>query len=292
LTSILSWFADYGSSVHSCRLFSKVTSKTATIQSFSAALSLQLLNLTSKLADLQNIYANLNCKTTSLIALQNLLFNDLELFHRLKSLVTTSHTSSSLLLRLHQLTCQSNATGSHSLHTFILSLFLPALETYLRPLHAWMTHGDLDTSNYPEFFIISTLENGHPTFDLVKDNGGVMAPGFMLPVVNRVLAAGKTMDFVKRMHTVTSVEDNNFTSFLQQEFGESESMNPFEQAFEDTLDTWISKKYDYASEMLRDTLHDKSELWKTLDGIHGIYCMLLYPSMTKFTQTLFQKVVR
>jgi hypothetical protein len=154
-----------------------------------------------------------------------------------------------------------------------------------------MTHGDLDCSSYPEFFITSTLENGHPIFDLVKNNGGVMAPRFMLHVVNRVLAAGKTMDFVKRMHTVTSMEDEKFTSFLQQEFGESESMNPFKQAFENTLDTWISKKYDYASEMLRETLHDKSELWRTLGGIHGIYCMLSYTSMAKFTQTLFQKVV-
>jgi hypothetical protein len=153
-----------------------------------------------------------------------------------------------------------------------------------------MTRGDLDSSSYPELFITSTQENGHPIFDLVKDNGGVNAPRFMLHIINRVLAAGKTMDFVKRMHTVTSVEDEKFTSFLQQEFGEFESINPFEQAFENTLDTWIAKKYDYASQMLRETLHDKSELWRTLDGIHGIYCMLSYTSMTKFTQTLFQKV--
>jgi hypothetical protein len=237
------------------------------------------------------MYANLNCQTTSLIALQNILHDDLELFHQVKSLVTTSYTSSTLLSRLHGLVCQSNAIGSHSLHKFINDLFLPALETYLRPLHAWMTHGDLDSSSYPEFFISSTLENGHPVYDLVKDNGGVMAPKFMLHIVNRVLAAGKTMDFVKRMHTVKETKDDKFTSFLKLEIGKGGSMNPFEQAFENVLDMWITKKYDYASEMLRETLHDKSELWRTLDGIHGIYCMLAYPSMTKFTQNLFQKVL-
>ena len=288
LKSILSWFADYGFSIHVCRTFIKTLSKTATLQAFSASLSTQLQTFNSKLADLQSTYANLKTSTTSLIALQNHLRDDLELFHNLKSLVTTSNTSNSLLTNLHDLACQSHAIGSHVLHNFTLHLFLPALETYLRPLHGWMTRGDLNSASYPEFFITSTLHEKHPVYDLSQEN---TAPGFMLHIVNRVLAAGKTMDFVKRMRSVTSVADDNFTTFLQRQLDyENSTINPFEQAFETALDAWILEKYEFASSVLRETLNDSSELWTQLDRVHGIYCMLSHHSMNQFTHTLFEKV--
>ena len=288
LKSVLSWFADYGSSIHVCRTFIQTPSKTATLQAFSAALSTQLQIFNSKIADLQSTYANLKTQTISLIALQNYLRDDLELFHNLKSLTTTSNTSNSLLTNLHDLACQSHAIGSHSLHDFTLKLFIPALETYLRPLHTWMTRGDLNSATYPEFFITSTLHEKHPVYELSLDN---TAPRFMLHIVNRVLAAGKTMDFVKRMRPVTSLAEDNFTTSLQRQLDdENSAINPFEQSFETALDAWILEKYEFASSTLREMLSDSLELWTQLDRVHGIYCMLSHHSMNLFTHTLFEKV--
>lgn len=288
LKSVLSWFADYGSSIHFCRTFIQTPAKTPTLQAFSAALSTQLQTFNSKIADLQSTYANLKTQTISLIALQNRLRDDLELFHNLKSLTTTSNTSNSLLTNLHDLACQSHAIGSHSLHNFTLKLFLPALESYLRPLHTWMTCGDLNSTTYPEFFITSTLHEKHPVYELSLEN---TAPRFMLHIVNRVLAAGKTMDFVKRMRSVTSLAEDNFTTSLQRQLDyENSAINPFEQAFETALDAWILEKYEFASSMLREMLGNSSELWTQLDRVHGIYCMLSHHSMNLFTHTLFEKV--
>ena len=99
------------------------------------------------------------------------------------------------------------------------------------------------------------------------------------------------MDFVKRMRSVDSTPDDNFTQFLQRQLDcESSVMNPFEQAFETALDAWIMEKYEFASNALKGTLDDSSELWTQLDRVHGIYCMLSHHSMTLFTRTLFEKV--
>ena len=259
------------------------------MQAFSAALSTELSNFNSKLADLHSTYANGTSQTTSLIALQNLLRNDLELFREIKSLVTTSYPSNILLSHLHELTCQAQAIGSKSLHGFLLRLFLASLETYLRPVHGWMTQGHLNNSNYPEFFVTSTLDNNHYVFDVVRDNGGPIAPKFMLHVVNRVLAAGKTMDFVNRLNPISPLNSTLFTPFLQaREIG---PLNPFEQAFESALDAWIMEKYSFASLALKGIFHLSSDLWTQLDCIHGIYLMLSYDAMTRFMTTLFQKVI-
>ena len=41
------------------------------------------------------------------------------------------------------------------------------------------------------------------------------------------------MDFVKRMRSVTSVADGDFTTFLQRQLDyKNSTINPFEQAFE------------------------------------------------------------
>jgi len=285
LGSILRSFADYGSSINMCRTFCKVPSKTPTIQSFSAALSAQLNSLNTKLANLQSQYANLNTHTTSLIVLQNTLQPDLEVFHSLKPLVSGPHTSTSLLTELHELACHSNAIGDVPFYKFVLRLFIPTLETYLRPLHAWMTSGQLQFSN--DFFINHSQEGGIQMYDLTRDaNNGVAAPRFMLPVINRILAAGKTMAFVNRMSVANSSipSSDTFPQF------ETNGVNPFEQAFEMTLDAWITEKYALASESLKVAIHDTSEIWRELDRVHGIYSMLSHQNMTLFMDKLFQKV--
>lgn len=291
MISVLAWFANYGTTIHQCRTFCRDAGQTATVQAFAAALTTQLNTFKSKLADLQSVYANLKCQTTSLIALQNLLHHDLELFHGIKSMMTTSITSNHLLTQLHGLVCQSHAIGSHSLHEFLLTLFLPPLETYLRPLHGWMTQGILNPSNHPEFFITFTLQNDHPVYHLIRENGDPIAPRFMLHIVNRVLAAGKTMDFIKHLSPLSPIDNDSFASFLEDEADLGpDSMNPFEHAFETALDAWIMTKYDFASEALRRMLHSQKDLWEQLDRLHGVYCMLSYREMTLFTENLFHKV--
>ena len=99
------------------------------------------------------------------------------------------------------------------------------------------------------------------------------------------------MDFIKHLSTISPVDHDSFTLFLENECDLGpESMNPFEQAFDTALETWIMKKYDFASEALRGMLHSQKDLWEQLDRLHGIYCMLSYREMTLFTESLFHKV--
>ena len=287
LHSILTWFADYGSSIQACRTFTHLHHQSATIQRLAAALSTHLHIFTSKLASLQTLYANMNTETASLLALQNMLSQDLELFGQIKPIITSSHSTPTILSRLFELTSQSHAVSNKPLFIFLKDIFIPTLETYFRPLHAWMTQGILDSSNQLDFFVTSSNnQENHSIFAL---NGNV--PPFMKNSAYHVLAAGKTMDFVKHVRSIPSVEDDSFTSFLKTELDEEEgTMNPFEQAFEAALNAWISKKYSFASKQLRITLDTSSELWNCLDGLHGVYCMLNYIPMTTFMNCLFLKV--
>ena len=121
----------------------------------------------------------------------------------------------------------------------------------------------------------------------MTDFSSEIAPRFMSHIVNRVLAAGKTMDFIKRM------DPNDLDIAIDDDklLYKGEVINPFEQGFERALEEWIMKKYEISSKMLRErSLHRSSELWKDLDCIHGIYCMTYYHSMMKFISTLFEKV--
>lgn len=67
-------------------------------------------------------------------------------------------------------------------------------------------------------------------------------------------------------------------------------MDPFEQAFESALDEWVGEKYEVVSRKLRTSIHEGSELWRIVGGVQGVYCMLHYTAMTRFTQLLFQRV--
>ena len=149
-----------------------------------------------------------------------------------------------------------------------------------------MTSGDLIA--HTGFFITSSKDDGKVVYDIARDDkNGVLAPQFMLPVINRVFVAGKTMDFVKRMPSSMQTNSSSSDSFPRIEV---DGINPFGQSFQMTLDTWITEKYTLASEALKDTIHDTSALWKELDRVHGIYCLLSYRNMTLFMDKLFQKV--
>jgi len=284
--SLLTRFADYGTSIHLCRTYSRHTSKIPTIQTFSAALSAHLSDLALTLANLQTTYANLTTDTTSLLSLQITLSPQLELFHSLRT-VLFSTSSNSLLTALHKTACQSHAIGNLRLHEFILSLFLPSLETYLRPLHGWMTEGTLDPTIHPEFFIISTQTEDRVVYEI---SGGV--PRFMEHTVNRVLAAGKTINFIKSLRSpMTYLDSTPFSSSLRDQFdSDTSSISPFEQAFEAGFEAWITQKYDFASQMLCDTLGSSREIWDQLDWIHGLYCLLHVSCMNRFTAALFEKM--
>jgi Gamma tubulin complex component N-terminal len=288
LISVLTRFAQHGSAVRACRQFCKRYGSTATIQAFAAALTVKLQEFDTNIANLQSKDANFKSGTTSLLALKNMLLKDLKHFSQLKAIVTARLTSNILLTQLHELACQSHEIGLQSLHEFTLALFLPALETYLRPLHACMIHGDIDLSLYPDFFVKSEKRGKQLVFDLARDRTGVAAPQFMLPFVNRVLAASKTSSFVKEIGSIPDVEERDFISFLKDQ-GDVK-VNPFVQSFENAMGSWIAEKYNVASKVLKEALHEDTHLWIELENIHGIYGMLSVQPMTQFTQALFHKV--
>lgn len=289
LKSILTWFAHYGTSIHLCRTFTRHASKTPTIQTFSASLSTHLSDFTLTLATLQYAYSNHKTETTSLLSLQNTLSPRLELFHDLRGVLFSS-SSNALLTALHEGACQSHAIGHLRLHEFMLSLFLPSLETYLRPVHGWMTNGDLDPAIYPEFFITSTTKNGRVEYGNKEGKEG--APLFIVEILNRVLAAGKTINFIKHLNSLTTTLDaTSFTAFLRDQLDSNpSSMNPFEQSFAAGFEAWITQQYDFASRSLRETLRSSRQIWGQLDWIHGVYCMLYVPCTNKFLQALFEKM--
>jgi hypothetical protein len=158
-----------------------------------------------------------------------------------------------------------------------------------------MTQGELNSFLYPEFFITSTTTKSHPhaIYDLLKSphTDIVVAPRFLLHVVNKVLAAGKTTDFLKQYHSLETVAEDSFSEFLKGRLPTG-GMVPFEQAFENAVEGWVNEKYDIAAGMLRSGITEESELWKVLGDVHGVYCMLYYRNMTQFTELLFQKVIR
>ena len=234
------------------------------------------------------MYANFKSRTTSLLALKNKLSGELEYFNQIKAVIKTANSSNTLLSQLHELACHSHATGLESLHKFTLALFLPSFDTYLRPLNGWMTKGELNTPVYPEFFVATREIDGRPVFELVRDKGGVAAPRFMLGVVDRVIAGGKSMNFVKQSKPTPDIDEECFTAFFKGQA--SSKINPFEQSFENALESWIAKKYDIASNALRELIQNNGQLWDELDRIHGIYCMISHQAIGRFTAALFQRV--
>ena len=154
-----------------------------------------------------------------------------------------------------------------------------------------MIQGELNTSLYPEFFITSTTTESHPQaiYDLLRSSHTdiVVAPRFLLHVVHKVLAAGKTTDFLKQYYSLEGVPEDFFSEVLKLQ---DRGMVPFEQVFESAMEGWVTGKYEIAAGMLRSRITEESELWRVLEDVHGVYCMLYHGSMTLFTELLFQKV--
>lgn len=300
--AILSWYAEKGTNLNRIRAFTKTThtQDPPDRETFIAATATQLAILDQKLIAIEERLVG-NKSSDQIVSLLSLQRELEPILHPYMLLSTILHTLTSPTIPLPAATlatahlellftsaCTLQSIGDTHSFTFMSTLFFTCLQTYLRPIRAWMERGELRKGD--EIFLVTKtraddeVELGglwHDQFALRRDDKGVlMAPRFVHKAAGRIFITGKSVVFLNRLMEQRAVFETEGEGVRGGELtagsvygldeGE-EFLAPFQDVFAAAFDRWIDGRHHSVSSRLRDILYRDCGLWKSLDALECIY---------------------
>lgn len=300
---VLSWYAEKGTDLNRIRAFTKAknTQDSPEQQTFVASVAEKLAILDQKLIEIEHrlVSTKNSDQLVSLLALQGELEPLLHPYMLLSSIIysiTTPTTppppatlATAHLSYLFTASCSLQSTGDTTSFTFMATIFFTCLQTYLRPIRAWMERGELRKQD-DHFLVAKTraddeVELGglwHDQFTLRRDENGVLqAPEFVHKAATRIFITGKSVVFLKRLieHQLPSTtlpletksgeigDDIGFDGVCSDE----DTLAPFRDMFAYSFSRWIDALHHSVSSRLRDILYHSCGLWKSLDALETVY---------------------
>lgn len=312
--TILGWYAEKGTNLNRIREFTKPqrTLNSPEQQTFVSAAAEKLATLDQQLISIeQRLVRTTNTdQIVSLLALQSELDPLLHPYMLLGSIIHTLRAPTTLttahLEHLFNSACTLQSLGDTASFTFMTSLFFTCLHTYLRPIRAWMEHGELRPSN-THFLIAQTQSNDdvelgglwHDQFTLRLDSAGVLlAPAFIHKAAGRIFITGKSVVFLARLvdHGIASLppaaaadtDRGRDISSIEAECGDA--LAPFQDTFAGAFERWIDALHHRVSSRLRDVLYRSCGLWKSLDALETVYLCRDGFRVEYLAAQLFEKV--
>lgn len=302
--ALLNWYGEKGTHLNRIRYFTSIHNihVSPEQQTFTSAVAEKLFLLDQRLIEIEQRFVG-NATTNqiaSLLSLQSelepLLHPYILLSNIIKAITNPPPTpipqTTLATLHLEHLftsACTLQSTGDHATFTFMTSLFFTSLQTYLRPIRAWMERGELRPS---EIFLVSQtltpdqVEPGglwHDQFSLRTDpaTGALQAPRFVHAAAARIFITGKSVVFLQRLadhHLPTAMLSTDAANAAQDaeltvpvDSGGSDSLAPFQDTFAAAFESWIGARHHSVSSRLRDILYRDCGLWRSLDALGCVY---------------------
>lgn len=306
--NILAWFAEKGTEVDRIRAFATAKNTAAADlperQTFVSAaaeklavLDQQLVRIEQRLVDTKD-----SGQIVSLIALQGELDPLLHPYMLLGSIIHGLRSPAALAATAHleplfNAACTLQSVGDTHAFGFMTSLFFTCLQTYLRPIRAWMERGELRDRD-SHFLVAKTradedVELGglwHDQFSLRRSARGVLqAPDFVHNAAGRIFITGKSVVFLRRLveHGIAPPgclaaaepdhESAGRSMSAANVCGDGSSSDdtamlaPFQDLFAHAFSRWIDALHHSVSSRLRDILYHSCGLWKSLDALETVY---------------------
>ncbi|KAH0608252.1 uncharacterized protein H6S33_002304 [Morchella sextelata] len=300
--ALLNWYGEKGTNLNRIRYFTSIHNIQISPeqQTFTSAVAEKLFLLDQRLVEIEQRFVG-NATTNqiaSLLSLQSelepllhpyiLLSNIIDAITNPPTPIPQTTLATLHLEHLFTSACTLQSTGDHPTFTFMTSLFFTSLQTYLRPIRAWMERGELRPA---EIFLVSQtltadqVEPGglwHDQFTLRMDpaTGALQAPRFVHAAAARIFITGKSVVFLQRLvaHHLPSAMHSTDAANAARESGGVEltvpdggSLAPFQDLFGAAFEAWINDRHHSVSSRLRDILYRDCGLWRSLDALGCVY---------------------
>jgi gamma-tubulin complex component 5 len=304
LNDILQSFANIGSDIYRLRTWARQPQRAALIQSFHASVTSILRQFDLELSRLErDLVAPVRSVAISLLRLhESIQTSSRTLLHlgELVNRIPTQESGFACLELLYDETCTLQASGDPESYESLARIFFECLQMYLRPVRRWIESGELEEHD-KNFFVYTANENS-PASSLWLDryalrtnpDGDLYAPKFLQPAGRKILNAGKSIVFLRRLSLLGKVP----ASMVEPSLGFDEvcqndltlSLAPFSEIFNTALDNWVRSKYGPASSILCQQLFAICKLSEFMSALECIYFSSDGIRFQSFSDELFSRL--
>jgi gamma-tubulin complex component 5 len=304
--SSMQQLATIGTKLSFIRSWTDNVQRDRSMQRFQFVIHSRLKELGNSLNELESSYANpTSQRVVSLAQIAETLGRFVRPVLQLEIVITelTRDTANPFihLEMLYDLTCMHQAAGDDELYEYTARIFFDALAIYLRTIQQWIQHGEL-SSDDGSFFIVMNNDypddasTWHDQFALRKTSDDkIFAPKFCHPSAVRILNAGKSIIFLRKLG-VKSPELENDCSDLTFESLEGHDIHnnlaPFASLFDQAFSEWINKRYSPASSILKEQLMKIYGLERSLFALREIYLSNNGSTFQAFADPIFEAIDR
>ncbi|KAI4723066.1 hypothetical protein E4T48_00710 [Aureobasidium sp. EXF-10727] len=306
LDRVLQEIALLGSQITVVRRFVASNQQSVVLQSFQAAVQIQLSELgrtlsgieqdflqqdSSTVASLLNVHAEVDRVARPLVRLGSLIPDDAHK-HNVRAL--------RLLENLFEQACNLQLIGQDEESIKVADLLFKCLEPYLRPVRLWMTEGKLIASN-ELFFVRSDDESSergsiwHSRFKLLKQaDGSVFAPGFMKSLAERIFKAGKSVMLLETLGHKPDVQQRSQQSLDLARIMQSvdNALLPFSETFKLALNRFADALEGSETKLLRQILMSQCGLQRTIIAVNHVYFGVNGAHFQNFAYGIFHRIDR
>lgn len=299
-----------GDLLNSLRRWVRMTQSLAYLQAIQASLQRSLMAFSAQLAKIERRYLQL--QQDQLVSLIEIHTEVAELARPLVHLSGIVSSVSSkpvevqspfmLLDALYEEACLAHLSNDDSVFATTALLLCEGIKTYLHPLKAWIEDGQLPNRDAD----VSPVEEVQEDCELgqvwqrrwklrTAADGAPLAPAFMLPMVSRAFALGKTTAFMKLLgrsevsepHILVSKTARPDLSKLLAD-AQSASLTPFSHNLEEALSCWLDGTSDGVTPTLPIRLLKAHDLGRSLDALEYVYFSKDGSSFQAFAESLFE----
>lgn len=306
---VLHRFAIVGDELHLIRAWTKRIETVPLNQNFQAVLESRMSNVEKDFSEIQSHMLNSSSNVfPSLLDLFKKVSLITRFMHQIADVIRSLHStpleqvSFKILELLYDKTCLHHSIGDMETYMDMATLFFDCFHTYLKPVIFWMEFGEL--GEHDEVFFIKENEKDvsqenlwQEKYVLILNGDGVLhAPSFLHVAAKKISTTGKSVNILKRLGQ--KVEDISSCSSSQQQMdfnsvchpNHSDTLSPFSELFDVSLERWISSKYHSFSQILRQRLETEFGLHKYLDALEIIYFQRNGILSNVITHNIFERI--
>lgn len=304
---LLLQFTDTGRQIYRLRQWTNKESDLSLIQTFEAAVRCRLSSYDQSLGKLQQHYLTPNSPVAvSLLELQDSVQTLSIPILRLAQIVSDIEPQLLVNPFIHLEALFNEATLAQmtlegEVFRYMATIFLECLQTYLKPIRAWMEAGELGIDDETFFVFTSDASSDvaslwHDRYVLRRDGQDKLrSPTFLQPAAVKIFNTGKSVVFLKELGK-HSADSAVFTSEPHLDYPtvcgtlDDIPLAPFPELFEAAFESWIRSKYSIAANILRQHMFDSGGLMRTLIAFQTLYLGMNGAVFEDFANAVFERI--
>ena len=287
LYDTLRGFSDIGDALNTLRQWTSRDEKCPVLQTSRAVVKSHLFDIQVLLREHAASIIDYRANSTSLLSVHESLQKKSKITLELAKIFDdvnnykADQRSIGLLDVLYLKACDCQDVGNTTGFEFFNMFFLRLLATYLKPIHVWMSSGEVPSLS-PFFVKIShdfssmsdLWQKGFHLIPLANSN--TIIPKILQPMIPWIFSAGKATSFLKYLSNDlpkgTENSGNDIISYQNMyQLTHTDQLEPFAERLASHLNIWVRNAHAPVSRRLRHHLETSCGLHRTLDSLEYIF---------------------